>query len=89
MEKKRVMTSNDKDWIDEVLDDEPCSGWQIGVIEGLLTTSSANFLYTNINLNELTQNEADEIIKDLRENDNPRDPKYQLERMFKSGMFKK
>ena len=82
------MTSRDKDWIDEVLEDEPCSGWQMGIIEGLLITSSANYLYENINLNELTNNEANEIIRDLNENDNPRDPKHQLERMFKSGMFK-
>ena len=88
MEKKRVMTLNDKDWIDEVLEDEPCNGWQMGMIEGLLITSSANYLYQNINLNELTNNEANEIIRDLRENDNPRDPKHQLERMFKSGMFR-
>jgi len=83
-----VMTSNDKDWIDEVLEDEQCSCVQMGIIEGLLTTSSSNYLYENINLNELTNNEANEIIRDLRENDNPRDPKHQLERMFKSGMFK-
>ena len=82
------MTSKDKDWIDEILKDEECSGWQMGIIEGLLITSSANYLYENINLNELTNNEADEIIRDLRENDNPRDPKHQLEGMFKSGMFK-
>jgi len=81
------MTSNDKDWIDEILEDEECSGWQMGIIEGLLLTSSANYLYENINLNELTNNEANEIIRVLRENDNPRDPKHQLERMFKSGMF--
>lgn len=88
MEKRKVMTSSDKDWIDEVLEDELCNCWQIGIIEGLLITSSVNYLYYNINLNELKQNEADEIIKDLRDNDNPRDPKHQLERMFKSGMFK-
>lgn len=87
MEKRKVMTSNDKDWIDEILEDEECSGWQMGIIEGLLLTSSANYLYENINLNELTNNEANEIIRVLRENDNPRDPKHQLERMFKSGMF--
>jgi hypothetical protein len=82
------MTSNDKDWIDEILEDEECSGWQMGIIEGLLHTSSANYLYGNINLNELTNNEANEIIRVLRENDNPRDPKHQLEKMFRNGMFK-
>ena len=88
MEKRKVMTSNDKDWIDEILEDEECSGWQMGIIEGLLITSSANYLYENINLNELTNNEANEIIRVLKENDNPRDPKHQLEKMFRGGMFK-
>ena len=82
------MTSKDKDWIDEILEDEECSGWQMGIIEGLLITSSANYLYQNINLNELTNNEANEIIRVLRDNDNPRDPRHQLERMFRTGMFK-
>ena len=86
-EKKRVMTLNDKDWIDELLDDEEASGWQVGIIEGLMLTSSSGYLYENINLNELTKNEANEIIRDLRENDNPRDPKDQLAKMFKGGMF--
>ena len=87
LEKKKVMTLKDNDWIDDILEDEPCNGFQIGMIEGLLITSSANYLYNNINLYELTNNEANEIITELRENDNPRDPKHQLERMFKSGMF--
>ena len=88
LEKKRVMTSRDRDWIDEILDEEEASGWQVGIIEGLMLTSSSGSLYENTNLNELTKNEANEIIRELRENDNPRDPKHQLERMFKSGMFK-
>ena len=40
---------SDHDWIDEILEDEPCSLWQIGKIESLLVTSSAQHLYENIN----------------------------------------
>ena len=80
--KMRLMTSKDNDWIDDVLKDEPCNGWQMGIIEGLLNTSSSRDSYTSINLNELTYEEADEIIRDLRENDNPRDPRDQFFKIF-------
>jgi hypothetical protein len=78
----RLMTSKDNDWIDDVLEDEPCNGWQMGIIEGLLNTSSSRDSYTNININELTYAEADEIIRELRENDNPRDPRDQFYKIF-------
>ena len=76
-----------KDWIDEVLDDEICSGAQIGIIEGLLITSAANHLYKNLNFNELTYQKADEIIRTLRANNSPTDPKHQYEQMCRNGMF--
>jgi len=88
LEKMRVMTSRDKDWIDEILDDEEITGWQIGIIEGLLITSSAKHLYQNINIIDLTYNEAEEIIKDLYENNCPQDPKDQYKLMCKRGVFK-
>jgi len=87
LEKMRVMTSSDKDWIDEILDDEECSLWQISFIEQLLITSAANFLYQNTNLNDLTYNEAEEIIKDLRENNCPQSPQEQYKLMCKAGVF--
>ena len=83
----KVMTSRDRDWIDDILDDEEASMWQIGKIEGLMRTSSSGFLYENIELTELTYNEAEEIIKDLYENNNPTDPKDQYRKMFKAGVF--
>ena len=84
MAKMKVMTlKRDRDWIDDILEDEQCSCVQMGIIEGLLLTSSVNYLYENINLNELTYIEADKIIKDLRENDCPRDPKKQFKKMFR------
>jgi len=76
-----------KDWIDEVLDDEDCSLTQMGIIEGLLVTSAANCLYRNINFNELTYKEANEIIRELRKNNRPTDPKHQYEQMRRNGMF--
>ena len=81
LEKMRVMTSSDKDWIDEILDDEECSLWQISFIEQLLITSAANFLYQNTNLNDLTYNEAEEIIKC------PQSPQEQYKLMCKAGVF--
>ena len=75
------------DWIDELLDDQ-CSMWQIGMIEQLLVTSAVNFLYLDITLNDLTYHEAEIIIKDLQENDCPKDPQEQFKRMCKQGVFK-
>lgn len=83
----RVMTLNDLDWIDEVLDDQ-CEMWQIGLIEGLLQTSAANYLYNSINFNDLTYHEAEEIIKELYENNCPTDPKEQFKQMCRRGIFK-
>ena len=83
-----MMTSRDRDWIDEILDDDEANMWQIGKIEGLMQTSSSGYLYQNIELTELTYNEAEEIIKDLYENNNPTDPKDQYQIMYKRGVFK-
>jgi tRNA splicing endonuclease len=83
-----VMTSKSKDWIDEVLDDEPCSAIQIGIIESLLITSSANINYKNLDIEKLTYEEAERIIRELRENNNSRDCKDQFNKMFEGGIFK-
>ena len=76
------------DWIDEILEDEECTLWQISFIEQLMITSAANFLYYNINLNDLTYKDAEKIIKVLRENDCPKDPQDQFRKMSKAGVFK-
>ena len=75
------MTSREDDWIDEFFDDE-CTLTQIGIIESLCNTSSTGYLYTNIDFTKLTYGEAQEIIRDLRENDNPRDPRDQFYKIF-------
>jgi len=78
------------DWIDDVLEDgdKECTMWQIGFIEQLMVTSASNYSYSNINLNDLTYNEAEEIIKDLRENDCPKDTQEQFKKMCRAGVFK-
>lgn len=78
---------SEHDWIDEVLEDTECDLWQIGKIEQLLITSGANYLYQNINFNELTYNEAERIIQDLWENDCPKDPREQFKQMLRRGVF--
>jgi len=82
------MTLKSKDWIDEILEDEPCSTIQMGIIESLLITSSANINYNNLDIEKLTYEEAEKIIRELRENNNPRDCKDQLNKMFERGIFK-
>jgi hypothetical protein len=78
------MTSKDDSWIDNLLDDQ-CSSFQVGIIEQLLTTSGAAIKYKDINLNKLTYDEAEIIIRQLREDDRPRDPREQFYRMFGKG----
>tara|TARA_R100001443_G_C3273085_1_gene158512 strand:+ start:303 stop:545 length:243 start_codon:yes stop_codon:yes gene_type:complete len=78
------MTSsdNENDWIDEHLNDE-CSLFQLGRIEQLMITSSTGPNYEHIDLNTLTYAEAQEIIRDLEENDNPRDCREQFRKFLK------
>lgn len=75
--------SEEKDWIDEVLDDKPIAWWQIDKIEGLCQTSSVGSNYINMNLQELTYEQARQIIYDLLENDNPRDCREQFYKTLK------
>ena len=81
MEKMKQMTSREHDWIDDFLDDQ-CSLVQVGIIEQLLITSSVANEYDYNNLNDLTYGEAEEAIKRLRENDNPRDTREQFYKAF-------
>ena len=70
------------DWIDELLNDE-CSLYQLAKIESLMQTSSVAYKYDNVDFHKLTEKEAEEIIQDLYENDNPTDPREQFKRIFK------
>ena len=80
------------DWLDEVLDGKPLEAemWKIGYIENLLhrTTISSREQEDIFNsLNELTDIEADEILKKIKENEIKTDPKDQYEQMRRNGMF--
>ena len=76
--------SEERDWIDDVLDDKPIAWLQISKIEGLCQTSSVGSNYVNMKLEELTYEQANQIIYDLEENDNPRDCREQFYRILKS-----
>ena len=73
----------DNDWIDDVLDDTPIAWWQISKIEGLCQTSSVGSNYINLKLEALTYEEANKIIYDLKENDNPRDCREQFYKVLR------
>ena len=80
------------DWMDEVLDGKPLEAemWKIGYIENLLhrtTIISGEQADILESLNDLTDIEADEILKKIKENEVHSDPKHQYEAMRKSGMF--
>ena len=75
----------DKDWIDDIIDDEPATWWQLEKIERLCETSStgSNYICSSTGAykydpNTLTYEEASAIIYDLKENDNPRDCRDQF-----------
>jgi hypothetical protein len=70
-------------WVDEFFEDEECNLYQISKIESLMKTSSAAYLYEDVDITELTYEEANQVIKELRENDNPIDPREQFNRFFK------
>ncbi len=70
-------------WVDEFFEDEECNLHQISMIETLMKTSSAAYLYEDVDITELTYEEANQLIKELRENDNPIDPREQFNRFFK------
>ena len=70
------------DWIDEFLGDKEISVYQISIIESLMITSSSAYLYQKLDIESLTFDEAEEIIKDLKENNNPIDPRDQFNKMF-------
>ncbi|QDP67842.1 MAG: hypothetical protein Unbinned8210contig1002_30 [Prokaryotic dsDNA virus sp.] len=80
------------DWMDEVLDGKPLEAewWKISYIENLLhhtsiSTSEQERIMSS--LETLSDIEADEILKKIKENEIHSDPKHQYEAMRKNGMF--
>ena len=80
------------DWMDEVLDGKPLEAemWKLGYIENLLHRTSIPIREQDIimsSLDTLSDIEADEILKEIKENQIHSDPKQQYEEMRKNGMF--
>jgi len=80
------------DWMDEVLDGKPLEAevWKLNYIENLQHfTSITDSEKENIieSLSDLDDEEADEIIKHIKEHEIHLDPKHQYEAMRKNGMF--
>jgi tetrahydromethanopterin S-methyltransferase subunit A len=80
------------DWMDEVLDGKPeeADFWKIGYIENLLhrtaiPNSEQNEIMNSLDI--LNNEDADKIIKYIKENEIHSDPKHQYEAMRKNGMF--
>mgnify|MGYP003131957425 CR=1 FL=1 len=87
------MTNNEhEEWMEDVVNGKPkeAEHWQLNYIESILPyTSLPSSDKENIllNINELSEIEAEEILKYLKENEIKRDPKDQYEQMRKNGVF--
>ncbi len=80
------------DWMDEVLDGKPLEAelWKLGYIENLLHTTSIPIGEQEeimSSLNDISDIDADQILRKIKENEIHSDPKHQYEQMRKSGMF--
>ena len=78
--------------MDEVLDGKPLEAevWKLSYIENLLHNTSIPVREQErimSSLNDLSDIEADEILKNIKENEIHSDPKHQYEAMRKNGMF--
>jgi len=78
--------------MDEVLDGKPLEAevWKLSYIENLLHNTSIPVREQErimSSLNDLSDIEADEILKNIKENEIHSDPKDQYEAMRKNGMF--
>jgi hypothetical protein len=73
-------------WINWIADGKANEStiWQISNIESLQKTSS---YFWQGNPEQLSYEEAEELIKKLKENDNPQDPQDQYRKMFRDGVF--
>jgi hypothetical protein len=82
----------DDDWFDKVVDGEPKEAelWQLAYIESKLHHTSITLSEQSSImglLNNLSEEEADEIIKKIKENEVKNDPQDQYKEMFRNGMF--
>jgi hypothetical protein len=84
--------SEQKHYIDELLDDDPivdnCN--TIGFIESLIWNSlfcDRTRIKMEEKINSLKESELGDFIYNLKLNQNIRDPKHQWEKMVKDGVF--
>ena len=73
-------------WFDWITDGEPNKStiWQMSAIDSLQRTSS--YVWQG-DPEQLSYEEAEQLIKKLKENDNPQDPQDQYRKMFRDGVF--
>ena len=81
-----------EDWLDNILDGEPSpiTYRQLVIIESMIDRTALDPTEKNeilTNLNNYTELEAEEIIKNILENEIKTDPKDQWKEMFKAGVF--
>ena len=87
------MNNNDFDeWFNDVVNGEPkeAENWQLNYIESIINYTyipeiEKEEIYNNIN--NISEIEAEKILKYLKENEIKRDPKDQYEQMRSNGMF--
>ena len=90
---KWIMSKEYDEWLDEIIDGKPTeiTYMQLATIDNLLPhTSLTTSMQEEIRcrLQDLTELEAEEIIKQLRQNEITTDPKRQYEKMRKAGVFR-
>ncbi len=73
-------------WLDWITDGEANKStiWQMSAIDSLQRTSS--YVWQG-DTEQLSYEEAEQLIKKLKENDNPQDPQDQYRKMFRDGVF--
>ena len=73
-------------WFDWITDGEPNKStiWQMSANDSLQRTSS--YVWQG-DPEQLSYEEAEQLIKKLKENDNPQDPQDQYRKMFRDGVF--
>lgn len=81
-----------EEWFEGIVNGEPKEAelWQLAYIESKLhyTSITANEQSSIMGvLNILSEEEADEIIKKIKENEIKIDPKHQYEQMRQAGVF--
>ena len=76
------------DWIDEILQEQPASLNQISIIEGLLPRVpyiDSRIKEIEDSLDTITNQDAYELIFEMKQDEIPSDPREQFKKMFRHG----